>query len=148
MIFAEKCICSKSGQSLLQSMEHKIHYFRSQEAILHKINQLTLDFEFQRSTTRIIKQEMEIKFCRMRVNAKKSIFLIINESDKEALQREEKIKTRYKNVISKSICHDLKTPLNGIITPLENLPDLLVGGELPVQMIKMSAKLSEYKMRI
>ena len=143
--FAEKCICSKSGQSLLQSMDDKIHYFRSQEAILHKINQLTLDFEFQRSTSRIIKKEMEIKFCRMRGNTKKSIFLIINESDKEALQREEKIKTRYKNVISKSICHDLKTPLNGIITPLENLPDLLVGGELPVQMIKMSAKLLEYK---
>ena len=60
----------------------------------------------------------------------------------------EQIIRRYKHVISKTICHDLRTPLNGILTPLEQLEPSdfsSLDTQLPIKLMKMSAQFLEYK---
>ena len=155
--FSEKCRLSKEGTSLENDIKDKIQYFNSTEALLQNMTELTADFKFgvrDRNTNHINNinnknniedsEELEIKYCKRRGIGKNNILVIIEENEKERIEKENKIVRRYKNVISKSICHDLKSPLNGIITPLENIPEKYKD-ELPLQIILTSARFLEYK---
>ena len=147
--FAEKCKVPKTENTLRDDINNKIDYFNSSEALLKEITQLSVDYQFKRTKalttfSNFSQKEFEIKFYKGRGMDKNEILLIMKENKKETQQLEKKVVQRYKNMISKSICHDLKSPLNGIITPIENIPPKYME-ILPVKMIRMSAQLLEYK---
>ena len=148
--FSDKCLLPATGTTLKENIIQTVDYFNSKEAILNGNNEVTIDFRITRLPTTLtfssfINKELEIRFCKGRKIEQNGIILIMKENNKETVRREEKVVRRYKNVISKTICHDLKTPLNGIITPLENLSALQSHFSLPLQLMKMSAKFLEYK---
>ena len=65
--------------------------------------------------------EFELQFTQ-RKSHPEHILIIIEEKGQKAKLKEEKMANMYKNELIKGISHDLKTPLNGIITLLDEVP--------------------------
>ena len=141
--FSSICKLSKTEITLEEDIRTQIDYFNSPEKLLNNITHIKVDFQVIKPNTQTF-MELEIKYCKKRSIGKDNILLIIQENEKEIKEKENKIVRRYKNVISRTICHDLKSPLNGIITPLENIPQKYEK-DLPIKMMKMCTKLLEYK---
>ena len=82
--------------------------------------------QFKASSAPIYQIEADYKYGEVELvvrmyfkQSERGIFLIIQEKDKENLIKEEKIANRYKSVMIKSLSHDLKTPLNGMVATLD-----------------------------
>ena len=147
--FATKCRIPNTESTLKEDIKKKIEYFNSTEMKLQGIREIVIDYQFKRTKSAVtfsnfMTKEIEIKFYKGREIPRDDILIMVEENQKEAKTWEKKIVDRYKSMISKSICHNLKSPLNGIITPLENISSEYKNN-LPIKMIKTSAKLLEYK---
>ena len=89
--------------------------------------------------------DFEIRFSQ-REFVPDEILIILEKKDQERRLKEEKLANIYKNNLLQSISHDLKTPLNGIITLLNEFPleDKMKNN---FQLINMSAQFLLYKIK-
>ena len=151
--FARKLYILHTDISLMQEISTKIAYFSSHEVILKNITESNTEFYLKSHFTELSKKipkldgnvsVYDIKFCKIKLKAKSSILIIVTEMNNENLQKDKKIANRYKNMISKTMCHDLKSPLNGIIGPLEDFPIELKSHE-SYQIMLMNAYFLQYK---
>ena len=143
--FINRCMTPNTDINLSHDIRAKIEYFSSNSATLHRIKEIKVDFELRRGINDLPNftyKELEVTYCKG--DNANDILLFINMSESEKSKKEKKIVERYKNVISKSICHDLKTPLNGIIGPLENFPAEFKS-DISYKIIKSSAIFLQYK---
>ena len=112
--FTLRCRERSTNNVLMDEIYKQIGYFET--AILNKVTQVKKDFVVKGINT-YFNKELEIEFCKYKRN---SLIVILREENNNDIKKEQIIR-RYKHVISKTICHDLRTPLNGILTPLEQL---------------------------
>ena len=75
----------------------------------------------------------------------KGVMICIQEKSTETMLKEEKLASKYKNIIMKSVSHDLKTPLNGIIGTLDLRKQGISVSKQEIEAIHLSANLLKYK---
>ena len=98
---------SPDSTKLTADIQNQTQQFKASSAPIYQIE---ADYKYR---------EVELVVRMYFKQSERGIFLIIQEKDKENLIKEEKIANRYKSVMIKSLSHDLKTPLNGMVATLD-----------------------------
>ena len=91
----------------------------------------------------VIKTKLDLKLF-WRKSWGEEMIIIIDLMEKEQKLRDEKTTNRFKNVVLGTLCHDLKTPLNGIIGVIDDMSETSKSTK-EFKIMKMSSQILLYK---
>ena len=128
-IFARNTFLKENGtKTLFNIINQKISYFKRYSArhpSATTLPHISEDFHFNSSNPSLPSecedQDFEIHFYWKQID-EESVTLLIDDKGKKELLREEKMANKSKNTMLRALSHNLKTPLNGLLSFLyENL---------------------------